>query len=267
MIRVSRRAPEPPELVTVRNRELPKLEAIRARGESIKGDDIKGYDVVKRILWEDQHNKCCYCEHRSYSDYNDVEHYRPKARADRLPGSSENYGYWWLAFTWENLLFACPSCNRSGKYDQFPLKVGSAALAEREMPNGREVPLLIDPAVQSAMPHIRYKPDNSTGETLWVAEARNGSEYGDYTIRVCDLNDDGVVTLRSGHIERLVMREVRRIQSVPANDRTALVDTVDEIVRHFLDPAAEFVGATYDALVYHTDAILAKHGLTWPMPM
>lgn len=266
MIRVARRAREPQELIDVRSKEIPKLEAIRGQGKAIKSDDIKGYDVVKETLWKDQHYKCCYCEQRIPSQYNDVEHYRPKARADRLPGCTLTHGYWWLAFTWENLLLACPTCNRSWKNDQFPLKTGSVALAEREMPHGKEEPLVIDPAVKSAMPHIRFKPDNSTGEPLWVAEARNGCEYGDFTIRVCGLNDEQTVIIRSYHVEHTVMREVRRIQAVPANDRNALVEAVDEIARHFLDPAALFVGATYDALVYHTGPILEQYGLAWPMP-
>ncbi len=266
MIRVSRRAQEPPELKSVRSKELPKLEQIRGKGQFPKGDDIKGYDVVKELLWKDQHYKCCYCEQRIPGKYHDVEHYRPKVRADRWPGCTSTHGYWWLAFTWENLLFACPLCNRSGKNDQFPLKIGSFALAEREIPQGKEVPLLIDPAVKSAMPHIRFEPDNSSGEILWVANARNGCEYGDYTIRVCDLNAEDVVVLRSLYIERTVMREVRRIEDALANDRSVLAKTMNEIERYFLNPKAEYVGATYDALVYHTGSELEKLGICWPMP-
>ena len=34
-----------------------------------------------------QHCKCCYCERNNFeASYNDVEHYRPKLRADRGPG-------------------------------------------------------------------------------------------------------------------------------------------------------------------------------------
>lgn len=34
-----------------------------------------------------QHHKCCYCEHKIKERHNDVEHHRPKGRADRRPGS------------------------------------------------------------------------------------------------------------------------------------------------------------------------------------
>ncbi|HMY18924.1 MAG TPA: hypothetical protein PKA58_21505, partial [Polyangium sp.] len=77
-------------------------------------------------------------EHLELAD----EHYRPKAEADRRPGSHETHGYHWLAFTWSNLYFSCPDCNRSYKRTRFPLEHGSIALKTRKRPPGQEIPLL-----------------------------------------------------------------------------------------------------------------------------
>jgi uncharacterized protein (TIGR02646 family) len=107
MIRITR-GPEPANLVTIRNAQLAVL---RTLGREPTSKEINGYSVVAEDLWKAQHHKCCYCEQRIPKGFNDVEHYRPKAVAARQPGSNDTHGYWWLAFTWENLLFACPACN------------------------------------------------------------------------------------------------------------------------------------------------------------
>ena len=51
--------------------------------------------------------KCAYCE--SPVEQLVVEHYRPKRG-----------GYYWLAYSWDNLLLACPKCNEY-KGDSFPV--------------------------------------------------------------------------------------------------------------------------------------------------
>ena len=54
--------------------------------------------------------KCAYCE--SPTDtvaHGDVEHYRPKSK------------YWWLAYCYDNYLYACQICNQVHKGDEFPV--------------------------------------------------------------------------------------------------------------------------------------------------
>lgn len=131
------RGDEPPELGIVRQT---KLEQLRNLGRAIVSDDIDGYRVVSCQLWKVQHFKCCYCEHKVTMRYNDVEHYRPKARADRRPGCTRPDGYWWLAYSWQNLLYACATCNRSSKNDSFPLEIGSVSLVAETVPPGRTPP-------------------------------------------------------------------------------------------------------------------------------
>ena len=48
----------------------------------------------------------------------DVEHFRPKAEVKE---AGENHqGYWWLAYSWENLLIACKTCNQEYKRIKIP---------------------------------------------------------------------------------------------------------------------------------------------------
>src|SRR5205823_1718125 len=85
MIRL-RRGREPGPLTAIRGTELPRVRGLAAAG-GLTSDDIgKRYTEVKRPLWERQRHKCCYGEHICQLDYHDLEHYRPKARANRGPG-------------------------------------------------------------------------------------------------------------------------------------------------------------------------------------
>ncbi len=54
---------------------------------------------IKEQLLKIYHHKCAYCEQR-YEPLQ-VEHYRPKSH------------YYWLAYSWDNLVLACSSCNNS----------------------------------------------------------------------------------------------------------------------------------------------------------
>jgi len=55
-------------------------------------------DDTKAALETIYRKKCAFCEQRVEQFH--VEHYRPKTR------------YYWLAFSWDNLLLACPTCNQ-----------------------------------------------------------------------------------------------------------------------------------------------------------
>ena len=84
---------------------------------------IYGAPEVKQALIEAQHEKCCYCEGSFLGQaYGDVEHFRPKARIQQRKNGTLLYpGYYWLAYEWSNLYFACERCNRGGKRNLFPV--------------------------------------------------------------------------------------------------------------------------------------------------
>jgi hypothetical protein len=74
--------------------------------------------VFKSIFWKkakvqlkkESSGKCAYCEANSeVVAHGDVEHYRPKSV------------YWWLAYTYDNYLYACQICNQIYKSDNFPI--------------------------------------------------------------------------------------------------------------------------------------------------
>jgi hypothetical protein len=67
--------------------------------------------------------KCAYCE--SPTDtvaHGDVEHYRPKSK------------YWWLAYCYDNYVYACQICNQVHKGDEFPIHATSGAWTGPALP-------------------------------------------------------------------------------------------------------------------------------------
>jgi hypothetical protein len=110
---------------------------------------VYGADEVKAVLRAAQHDKCCFCEAKvSPVAFGDVEHYRPKAAVRQSVNDPEiRRGYYWLAYEWPNLYFACEQCNRRHKRDYFPLEnPQDRVLSHHEADQlARERPLFVDP--------------------------------------------------------------------------------------------------------------------------
>ena len=74
---------------------------------------IYAHRTVKDALLQAQYGKCCYCESKfRATSPGAVEHFRPKGAAKQESGSPTQYpGYYWLAYSWGNLLVSCETCN------------------------------------------------------------------------------------------------------------------------------------------------------------
>lgn len=55
------------------------------------------YHDIKEVLFDIYNKKCAFCEQRIEVPH--IEHFRPKNT------------YYWLAYSWDNLILACPTCN------------------------------------------------------------------------------------------------------------------------------------------------------------
>jgi hypothetical protein len=162
-------------------------------------------------------NKCAYCE-KSLSDIpKDAEHWRPKRKMSGK-GAGDHPGYFWLAYSWRNLLPSCSMCNSyGGKKNQFPvsngyvfrLKLTDADLDQLRcrsdaIPSSTEVgwwypgtedldalegPLLLHPYVdEDPTLHLEF------GENGWI-NAR--SKKGEWSIKVFDLNREDLRKARA----------------------------------------------------------------------
>lgn len=155
-----RRAAEPKELADERHWRLPKQQILRQRGSS--APEISGYDPqsVKNALYHSQLGLCAFCGERIRLSGMQVEHFRPKGAVDGrlLPRSvaKPRPGYWWLAWTWENLLFSCSTCNTIFKKSYFPIHGSPLHLLDFDLRN--EDALLIDPSRTDPMQAITWYP-------------------------------------------------------------------------------------------------------------
>ena len=180
-----------------------------------------------RYKWEDikialnniYHCKCAYCENK-IEQYH-VEHYRPKKT------------YYWLAFSWDNLLVACATCNIE-KGQKFDLDGPQETFTNIEANirnintssagyNRNEQPRMVNPEVINPAGHIRFQ--------------RNGIIESDhprfiYTIRECAIDRDSLNDLRR-HLLEVFERDIRSalIDNQATEDQEAEIRT---IVRKFI---------------------------------
>ncbi len=145
------------------------------------------YTKVKKELSELYNNKCAYCESDiTVGAPNHIEHYRPKSI------------YYWLTYSWDNLLLSCPNCNVKKK-DKFDIrnnkkKYNNEAL--KDLHNKIidydifENPLLLNPEKLSNSEFAKHFSFNAKGKLIAKSDEMK------YTIEICDLNREKLIKKR-----------------------------------------------------------------------
>ncbi|NNC00389.1 hypothetical protein HI113_41715 [Corallococcus exiguus] len=214
---------------------------------------------MKRDLWTQQAMRCCYCEIQLQLDYSDVEHFRPKAQADRQNGMVDA-GYWWLAWTWQNLLFSCAICNRSAKNDLFPLEHGSVSLLAEDQPPGGERSTLIDPCDEDPVESIHFVFNG----LHWQPVGRNGNARGQRTIAILKLDRPDLLTIYDAHVHDQVKPRVDAARDAIRRADVPLIKTAWRRVLGLLSPRMPFVALTFDAIEH---LLPADQRLPWDLEM
>jgi len=177
---------------------VPPQRGKRHFDRSIYADGREVKPALERLF----NDKCAYCESLLICDW-DVEHFRPKGRVAERP---DHPGYYWLAYTWENLYPSCTHCNQlrrdnprwddpqplsaQGKLDQFPLLDETTRAMSSDDDIYSEHTLLIDPCYDNPEWYLGYRPD---GQIF----ALDDNPYGEKTIEVF-------------HLRRRRLRDCRR---------------------------------------------------------
>jgi hypothetical protein len=156
------------------------------------------YAQVKEYLKRYFFGKCAYCE----SDFaavafGDVEHYRPKLKVSE---DSTHRGYYWLAYSEQNLLPSCERCNRGkGKRNHFPI-AGRRATNPNENLDA-ELPLLLNPYCFSdcdyTAQHFAYDFEQVNGDLFFNGLVIGLTKRGDESIKIYDLNRPELVKRRA----------------------------------------------------------------------
>lgn len=260
MIRIDR-GPEPAELTAERFKRLSAAELARQQTGALPDADVfGGYGVAREPLFRAQHAKCAYCERPTGLKEQPTEHFRPKNGARRdLPSLRGNAPrvpdcYWWLAWTWENLLFSCATCNgQSHKGNFFP--IDSPALATMSFDLHCETALLVDPTVDDPLDHIRWeplKPLYPRDQWEWYPVPVPLSDKGRETIEVFHFDKFDL----QGSVSHFIQAELvkKRIPAIEATlgrgDVTAAVQQWQDMQEETMHERALFTGAKWSALVF-----------------
>lgn len=232
MIRV-RRPAEPPPILLKRGVELRDECCRAAEGGAIDFEfdgAVYGHKSVKHALAEAQHGKCCYCESKiTPAGFGDVEHFRPKKAVRQSRAAPElKPGYYWLAYSWSNLLLSCERCNQRHKGSLFPLVDPSRRARSHRHAVADESPLLLDPASDDPERSIGFR-----GEVPFGRDHR-----GEETIRCLGLDKQDLCEERADVltlVERLL--DILEIVEHEQKGRDCVERVVRDLVRISHDSA------------------------------
>lgn len=219
MIRIYRPSTSPAVLVTEGDlrRQVHESDVDAHRGTFDSGPASLKFDraiyadtSVKESLVAMQHNKCAFCEAKPlHVSDGDVEHFRPKGGVRQSDDDPlQQPGYYWLTYTWENLLFACERCNRRHKKNLFPLIDPSRRSTSHRAPIANEAPIFIDPSAEDPEQYITYREH--------VPVAIDGNIRGERTIEALGLRRAYLNADREKHLANLrILHAVVSLPEVP----------------------------------------------------
>ncbi|MGL9619372.1 hypothetical protein QRQ56_15290 [Bradyrhizobium sp. U531] len=186
---------------------------------------------AKPKLRKDSADKCAYCEaSTAIVAHGDVDHFRPKSL------------YWWLAYNFDNFVYACQICNQSFKGDRFP--VGKPRLKGPSMPAvrpkalaltklakklavdpsasketqvrthwSRESPQLLHPYLDDPEKYFAYRVDDAN-ENVWIvpSKTKDAKTFVKACVEVFGLNREELLKLRYQHYKSLaVLHELHQM--------------------------------------------------------
>ncbi len=187
-----------------------------------KGDykdaEGKSQSKVRDFLNEYYFGKCAYCEQHCKAE---IEHYRPKKGVTE---DSTHQGYYWLCYSWSNLLPSCRYCNtEGGKGNKFPiiktskrvsspefvsLKLDTSKCDASKNPLATEEPYLLHPEIDSS-------PESFL--SFKISQDKNGID-----IIGIDLKNRGEKTIEICNLKRESLR-LNRLESVYYNIKKSIM--------------------------------------------
>lgn len=177
---------------------------------------------VKERLTKLYHNKCAFCEQRI--ERFDIEHFRPKSI------------YYWLAYSWDNLLLACPVCNNA-KTNFFETLENKAEFSDEDLQNihhlserynQEEKNLFVHPEFQDAEPLLIFKKN---GEIL------SKNDHVKYTIEKCKINRDYLNDRRAKILYDLKDKIIRRFYLYKKNKKRDDLIKIKALIENFIEDA------------------------------
>lgn len=193
-------------------------------GQSSNHDERYKTDDIKTALNVIYHGKCAFCESKLESMH--VEHFRPKRG-----------GYYWLAYSWDNLLLCCPTCNIN-KSNVFPLADGGV---KAQFINNAENILNINTLSagydQTELPLLVNPETTTTAELGTLAFTKDGNISSEnprmaQTITQCKLYRNALCQRRKDIWDNLC-REIRCMALCHGQNKEAFADSIKGLIMSF----------------------------------
>lgn len=148
-----------------------------------KQNDIK--ETLEKIYYK----KCAYCEQKIGDNFYHIEHFRPKSE------------YYWLAYSWDNLLICCDKCNVY-KSDNFDINGERVIYSESHLKDihkltdkyRSEKPKMINPEIDDIESFIEFDR---------YGNIKSKDERVDYTIKVCKIDREEASCERKRVLDKL----------------------------------------------------------------
>ena len=189
-----------------------------------KSKDVKA--SLKRIY----NNKCAFCEQRVEQFH--VEHYRPKQT------------YYWLAFSWDNLLSACSGCN-THKGVNFRIN-GSPSSMVINLANLKNINTLSGTYnIQETPDLINPETTDPSGQITFAQDGGIGSANPKfvYTIDVCQIDRTYLKDNRMKILNDL--RDDLKFAFVEFSTKAEQAASIKTVIERFIaaskDPKNEFI--------------------------
>ncbi|MEK7256428.1 MAG: hypothetical protein AAB316_16860, partial [Bacteroidota bacterium] len=111
---------------------------------------------LKAYLSKLSYGKCWYSEARDVYSYMHVDHFRPKKQALGIDDKTDEGGYWWLSFSWENYRF-CGGVGNTIKRHYFAVKTHKCKCETDPLDD--EIHYLLDPIKPGDPKKLTFFPD------------------------------------------------------------------------------------------------------------
>jgi len=193
MIKVEKNLADIPSILTQSTREIAFNHNILVGKYDDPNHRYKVNSIQKKLK-KIYHLKCAFCEKKLLDAPKHIEHYRPKAI------------YYWLAYSWDNLLLACGSCN-SAKGDRFATTNTQVTYNNEPFTDIHtlgsdydtlELPMIINPEKEDVLKLLKYDKN---------AKISSDNPRVNHTIEIaCKLNRDELLQLRETIITDFINR-------------------------------------------------------------
>lgn len=239
------------------SKQLKKLKDLASKNISTIKFNDNFWRSYKSYFSKAQYRKCAYCDMHT-SEVGDVEHYRPKSTIYSLKAQGDEqeglqtvkgrlyekdceYGYWWMAYEWDNYLYACSICNRTWKSALFPLENERERLVGDEKYRYKspcvnsyadETPLLLNPYdTKNTSEHFEF---TKTG----MIKPKAQSKHGKATIETVGLDRTSLVEFRS----EVADMAYELIEAFALSSEASVVDQSGKMLLKLGKDSAQFSG-------------------------